>query len=199
MIIFDTETTGLVEPYASPLAKQPHIIEFAAIKLQDEPPYGELECEDDHGIIPSRIEFLVKPPIPLPEIITKITGLTDEDLKNESPFTEYYLALVRFFLGERHLIAHNVQFDVDLLRFQLQRMGCLLRFPWPPNHHCTVNLNMDIKGHRIKQDQLFDYVTGGAEGARAEAGAHRAMADVEDLTTIVRWMLDNGRMPIGQD
>lgn len=197
MIIFDTETTGLVEPYASPLAKQPYIIEFAAIKLEDTPPYNRLAISHEDEEVPSTIEFLVKPPIPLPEIITKITGLTDEDLKDEQEFPHHYSKLVDFFLGERHLIAHNVQFDVDLLRFQLMRMDHLLKFPWPSNHHCTVNLNMDILGHRIKQDQLFDHVTGGAEGVRAKTGVHRAMADVEDLTTIVHWMLENGRLPIG--
>ena len=69
MIVFDTETTGLPAADAAPLAKQPHIIEFAAIKL-DEDTLEEV----------SRLEFLSKPPIDLPPIITKITGITDADL-----------------------------------------------------------------------------------------------------------------------
>jgi len=187
VIVFDTETTGLVEPYASPLEKQPYIIEFAAIKLKNNKPYKEID----------RIEFLVQPPLPLPEIITKITGLTDLDLETAFPFPHHYTSLVNFFLGETHLIAHNVKFDTDLLRFALIRIDKLIQFPWPSNHHCTVNLNMDILGHRIKQDQLFDHVTGGKGGSRAAAGVHRAMADVEDLVTIVHWMLSEGRFPIG--
>ena len=35
MIIFDTETTDLVKPGLVPLEDQPHIIEFAGIKLDD--------------------------------------------------------------------------------------------------------------------------------------------------------------------
>ena len=42
MILFDTETTGLVQAYATPLADQPHIIEFAALKLSDKKPYKEV-------------------------------------------------------------------------------------------------------------------------------------------------------------
>ena len=181
MIIFDTETTGLVQPYAKPLEMQPFIIEFAAIKLSDEAPYEEID----------RIEFKCNPGFPLSDIIVKITGLTDEILKDEPAFPHYYPALVDFFLGEKYLIAHNVTFDVDLLRFALKRMDKLFAFPWPPNQLCTIVHSMSIKGYRLKQELLLEHVTG-----EFKKGTHRAMADVEDLETIVRWMLEKEMLPI---
>jgi DNA polymerase III epsilon subunit-like protein len=78
MILFDLETTGLPKAEGSDLDIQPHIIEFGAIKLDDE--LKEI----------SRIEFLCNPGQPLEPIITKITGLTDADLKDERPFVAYY-------------------------------------------------------------------------------------------------------------
>lgn len=174
MILFDTETTGLVKPYASPLKDQPRIIEFAAVKLSNKKPYKEIDS----------IEFLLNPDGPLPEIITKITGLTDEDLKGVDSFPAHYAELVEFFIGERYLIAHNIKFDVDLLRFDLARMDKAFEFPWPPNHICTVVNSMSVKGHRLKQEQLLQHIT-----KEHKPGVHRAMADVRDLETIVRWMI----------
>ena len=68
MIAFDTETTGLPikGELSSPLKMQPHIIEFAAIKLDDE----TLEETD-------RLHFFCKPPISIPAVITKITSIDD--------------------------------------------------------------------------------------------------------------------------
>lgn len=182
MILFDTETTGLVKSYAVPLRDQPHMVEFAAIKLTDKKPYKEVE----------RIEFLVKISFALPDIIKNITGLDDTDLADAEPFAAHYPKLIDFFFGERYLIGHNVKFDVDILRFALARLDKAFQFPWPPVHICTVVQSMDIKGHRLKQELLLEHVTG-----KPKKGAHRAMADVEDLETIVRWMIKEGRIKIG--
>ncbi len=182
MIIFDTETTGLVKPYAVPLSEQPQIIEFAALRLADKKPYKVIET----------IEFLVYPGVDLPEIITKITGLIAADLIDKGRFAARYEDLAEFFLGERYLIGHNVKFDVDLLRFELMRMGKESQFPWPPTHICTVNSSMRLRGHRLKQEELLEFVT-----KKKKTGAHRAMADVKDLETIVRWMIKQEMIEIG--
>jgi len=169
VIVFDPETTGLVEPEAIPLKKQPQIIEFAAIKLDNET-LEEVE----------RFQFLCNPGKELPPQIVKITGINDRMLKGKPSFAHYYNDLVKFFLGEDQLVAHNCSFDVDLMRFELMRMGKLLQFPWPPTHLCTVEKTMPIKGNRLSLTKLHEYLFD-----KPFPSAHRAMVDVEALTRCV--------------
>lgn len=178
MIIFDTETTGLVEPEAVPLAKQPRIIEFAAIKLGVEP--GGFSTLD-------RMEFLCNPGIPLPPKIMEITGITDEMVANEKSFATYYPGLCDFFLGEKYLVAHNVNFDINLLRFELMRIGKLTAFPWPPVQICTIENSMHVENYRLNLAKAYAHYVGGTF-----KDAHRAMNDVEALTEIVLSMIDKG-------
>ena len=105
MIVFDLETTGLPKAEGSALDIQPRIIEFGAIKLDD-----DLKEVD-------RIEFFCNPGHPLDPIITKITGITDDELKDEKPFVAHFQQVCEFFLGEATLVAHNLPFDRKILKF----------------------------------------------------------------------------------
>lgn len=173
MIIFDTETTGLAGPEALPLDKQPHIIEFAAVRLNDE----TLVQEDE-------IEFMAHPGMSLTEEIVKITGITDEDLKDKPPFSKYVADLQKFFLGEKTIVAHNCEFDCKMLEINLRRFGKQFHFPWPTQRICTVELTTHIKGYRLKLSDLYEMAT---EGGKFK-DAHRAINDVKALATCVRWM-----------
>jgi DNA polymerase III subunit epsilon len=181
MIVFDTETTGLPGAETLPLAKQPKIIEIAAIKLDDE----TLEETD-------RFTTLINPQQRLEEIIVKITGLTDKDLHKADPFGFHYEALAEFFLGERHLIAHNLAFDSTLLRFDLDRIGKLLKFPWPPNWICTVDATRHVKGFRLNMAKLYAHCFDGA----TFKDAHRAEADTEALANCVRRLIEEGTIKL---
>lgn len=178
MIVFDTETTGLPAAEGSPLHLQPKIIEFAGIKLHDE----TLEEQD-------RLEFLCNPGMPLPEIITKITRLTDKDLESEPPFEANLPRVIDFFLGERVMVAHNVDFDRKLLTYELQRIGMMDRFPWPFHHKCTVEASFSINGHRLNLKKLHTLATG-----QDFEDAHRAMPDVEALVRCVKYLRSINRL-----
>ena len=107
MIVFDLETTGLPKAEGSDLNIQPKIIEFGAIKVDDD--FKEV----------GRLEFMCNPGHDLDPKITKITGITDEMLKTEKPFIAHFKDLCDFFLGESHLSAHNLTFDRQILKFEL--------------------------------------------------------------------------------
>lgn len=170
VIIFDTETTGLPKASAAPLNLQPQIIEFAAVKV------------DKNLKVKKRIEFLIKPVAPLEPIITKITGLTDKDLADKLEFIDHYPALCDFFLGEKEMLAHNVEFDRRLLEFDLLRIGKQCNFPWPIRHICTVEATFHLENKRLKLVELYEKATGAPL-----AQTHRAMDDVEALLECVRW------------
>jgi len=165
IIVFDTETTGLLKPLLSPLKEQPQIIEFAGIKLN-----SDLEEID-------RIEFFVDPGIDVPKHITKINNITTDQVKGVGDFATHLKKLQRFFLGAKEMVAHNLKFDSGMLRVELARLDKLIQFPWPPVHTCTVETTLHIKNHRMKLSGLHQHCTGEDFG-----GAHRAMVDTEALT-----------------
>lgn len=172
MIIFDTETTGLVGPEALPLEKQPHIVEFSAVKLND-----KLEQIDD-------IDFICNPGIELSPEITKITGLKTDDVKGKPPFGAHMTKLTDFFLGQHTIVAHNCEFDMKMLLLELRRLGKEYHFPWPSQRICTVERTEHIKGFRLNLASLYELSTKGGKFS----GAHRAMNDVKALAQCVRWM-----------
>jgi ATP-dependent DNA helicase DinG len=177
MIVFDLETTGLPKAQGADLDLQPRITEFGAIKLDED--LNEIEV----------LEFLVNPGISLDPIITKITGLTDDDLKNKKPFVAHLDEVIEFFLGERQLIAHNLPFDKTVLTFELERLDRVTSFPWPPKQICTVEIGETIWNKKRKLGDIYLEVTG-----QEHKDAHRSIADVHALIEIVKWYSKEGHL-----
>lgn len=94
-VSLDLETTGF-----NP--KKDKIIEFGAIKFDLS---GNKET----------LKFFVNPGIPLPQIITHITGITDKDLKSAPKFEEK-MDEIKNFIGDLPIIGHNIKFDTGFLR-----------------------------------------------------------------------------------
>lgn len=162
MIIFDTETTNLVKAVDVPDHNQPKIIELFALKVNDD----TLEEEDV-------LSLLIDPMEPITEEITGITGITDEMVKGKGSFSVHYPSIANFWLGQRTHTGHNLTFDTDMLYFELRRLGKELRFPWPINGICTVEISEHLEGRRLKLIDLHRKLLG--EGFES---SHRAEADV---------------------
>lgn len=175
MIIFDTETTGLIANESLPLDKQPKIIEFGAIRV------------DDVFNRVGDLSFFINPEEELKPIITKITGIKDKDLVDAKTFPYHYKMISDFFLGEDTFVAHNMPFDRSLLLFELQRMGKEYHFPWPSNHVCTVELSRQINGKYMKLTDLYKYLFG-----RDPQQTHRALDDCEILLEVYTELNERG-------
>ena len=180
MIIFDTETSDLTAPEAAPIHQQPYIIELAALKV-DPKTFKVLD----------RLEFLCSIPVPLKPEITEITGITPAMLKGKPPIAAHLPAMQEFFLGERHLVAHNLAFDRDMVRHELIRHGLTMQFPWPPIHICTVEASMSLEGYRLNLGKLHKMLLG-----KEHTEAHRAMKDVEALASVVKALAKKGLVNI---
>lgn len=176
MIFIDLETTGLLHPEAADISQQPFITEFYAIRI------------NENWDVVDEIETFMKPDIPIPEIVTKITGITDEMVRGAPTFIEMYDRLCDFFLGETVAIAHNATFDMGVLRFELERYGLQFNFPWPKKYNCTVELSYPIQNKRLKLTQLHEIATGRPH----DDGAHRAKNDVMALIRCYRWLMEKG-------
>ncbi len=170
MILFDTETTSLTAPEAAPIEQQPWIMEFAAIKV-DARSLKET----------ARLQFMCKPPIPIPLDSIKITGITNEMVAGKPPFAAFFPQLQDFFLGERYIIAHNLSFDITALRHEIGRLGKVTAFPWPPKQWCTVEKTLNMKGYRLSLGALHELLFG-----KPHEDAHRAMIDVEAMWRCVK-------------
>lgn len=177
MIIFDTEANGLMGPTLLPVEQQPRLLEFGAIKVNAE--FEEID----------RLEFFVNPGMPIDPVATKITGITDAMVAGSKKFAAHYLPLVRFFLGEEVLVAHNAMYDTGILSSELTRIGKLTQFPWPFRQICTVEQNQDLDQKYLKLSDLYEKATG-----KKANQTHRAIDDVLLLLDVVRWMNREGRM-----
>jgi len=175
-VILDTETTGLLKPSAADLSTQPYITEFYGMRINRD---GELVDE---------FETFIKPPIPIPEETIKITGITDEMVKDAPSFIEVVDLIISLFLGAEGMVAHNLPFDQRIILHELERHDLQYKFPWPPVHHCTVELSRPIENKAIKLDRLFEIAKG-----RARTGwTHRAKQDVRDLADCYVWLVRQG-------
>lgn len=180
MIVFDTETTGLLNNPALPLDQQPEIIEFAAVKLDD-------DSLEETGAINF---FLMPKRLVREEKIIKSTGITDEMLKGAPSFARMVPTISAFFLGEVTAVAHNVAYDIGMLTYELTRLDRVNKFPWPSRHVCTVEANMDVLVQGARNlTALYKHVTGEEPPVK-----HRALDDVRTLCTIVRWMRTEGKL-----
>lgn len=163
--LVDFETTGLTKPSVSGLDKQPHIIEVGIAVYEE-------------GVLVHEYSRLVKPPFPISEEITKITGITNEMLEGQPPFSEIIGDIADAFDGCDAFVAHNAPFDRACLEYEIQRLGCF--FAWPPLTICSAQEFTHEFGFRPKLVQLYALKMG-----KPLEQTHRALDDVKAMAEVL--------------
>ena len=174
IIVFDTETTGLLKPSAAGLEGQPYITEIYAVKI------------DENFEVIDELESYVNIPVDVPEFITKITGITNEKLRDAPSFEELAPDLCDLFTGSTEMVAHNLAFDKAMVGNQLIRAGWG-DFPFPEIETCTVQHSMSLEQRRINLTRLHELLLG-----HGFKDAHRAKSDVHALVRCYHKMRENG-------
>ena len=167
VIVFDTETTGLLLHPSAALALQPEIIELGAVLLNREGKTVEVFGQ------------LIKPRSPVSAEITKITGITNDMLARAPSFAEALPVIRRFFAQGFAIFAHNLPFDRTMMRNELARIDCL-DFPWPHKEYCTVGMHRHLWGRNPKLVELYEFAM-----ERPLPQTHRAEEDAAALAEVV--------------
>ncbi len=108
-VIFDIETTGL-----NP--QQDRITEIGAVKVRN-------------GQIVDRFSAFVNPGVSIPSFIVKLTGITDEMVKDAPPIEQVLNEFMEFIQGSV-LVAHNANFDVGFIKQNAKLMGEKVKNPY---------------------------------------------------------------------
>lgn len=166
-LVIDCETTGLTMPSLADLKQQPRIIELAAVRIER----GKIACQ---------FEQLINPGCDISPEITKITGISNEDVKNAPFFSAVLPTVIDFFKGSSTLIAHNAPFDVACLEYELRRAGHSTHGFFPETIICTVQEYVHEFGRRPKLTELYERKMG-----KPLEQTHRALDDVLALAEIV--------------
>jgi len=154
-VVVDIETTGLD-------ASSCGITEIGAVRLKGR------EAVD-------RFSTFVNPGMPIPADITRITGISDDMVKDAPGEAE---ALTRFleFAGADALVAHNAGFDVPFMRRRGAASGLIFQNPVFDTLALSRALYPDMRRHRL--DTLTKKL-----GVKLE-GHHRAVNDAEATAKI---------------
>ncbi|WFA03455.1 ATP-dependent DNA helicase DinG [Bacillus sp. HSf4] len=102
-VVIDVETTG-----NSP-KKGDKIIQIAAVVIEN-------------GQITERFSKYVNPDQPIPAFIEQLTGITNEMVEREEPFSAIAEEIYELLSGSC-FIAHNIHFDLGFVKHELMRAG----------------------------------------------------------------------------
>ncbi len=167
VVVFDIETTGLS-------ARTCRITEIGAVRIR-------------HGKVEDSFNTFVNPEVPIPEDIVKLTGITDEMVKDAPSEREALEAFFRF-VGKHEdgrevlLIAHNADFDTGFIRAAAARCGLPFENPYLDTLALARYLLTDLKNHKL--DTVAEHYKLG------DFNHHRASEDAAMLAAIYLCMLE---------
>lgn len=148
----DLETTGL-DP------KKDKIIEAGAVRVRN-------------GKVTDRFQSLINPGVVLPDKITQLTGITQEELTT-APYAEQVVPELLAFLGDDVILGHSVMFDYSFLKKEAVNQGL-----WKTEQNA---MGLDtLKLARVLLTELPSRrLTDLCAYYQIEHHAHRALGDAE--------------------
>ena len=135
--VTDIETTGQ-------RSDNSEIIEIATVKVEN----GKVTCEHSSYI---------KPVFPIPDFITHMTGINNDDVKNAPPNKEVLTEWLKFIEGADYFCAHNVMFDFDFIYKSLVTGNLTLNNLTDLKFFCTVKTTR-ILYPELKSRKLGDLI-----------------------------------------
>lgn len=165
LVIFDLETTGL------DIVKE-RIIQISYIKVF---PDGKEE----------RADFLVNPERPIPSLITQLTGISDDDVKDKPTFKQIAKQLCGIFTGCDFAGFNSNHYDIPLLAEEFLRSGIDFDFG-----RCRL-IDVQTIFHKMERRNLaaaYKFYCG--RKMEDDFQAHRADQDTEATYRVLKAELD---------
>ncbi len=165
LVIFDLETTGL------DIVKE-RIIQISYIKVF---PDGKEEGAD----------FLVNPERPIPSLITQLTGISDDDVKDKPTFKQIAKQLCGIFTGCDFAGFNSNHYDIPLLAEEFLRSGIDFDFG-----RCRL-IDVQTIFHKMERRNLaaaYKFYCG--RKMEDDFQAHRADQDTEATYRVLKAELD---------
>jgi len=125
IVFVDVETTGLS-------ARDGHILEIGAVRVEK-------------GEVVAKMKQLLDPGVDVPYHITRITGITSDDLRGAPQFAQVVDEFERF-MDDAIFAAHNVDFDYSFFTEEYRRLGQKLRY----DRFCTAKLSRMLEPNHRK-------------------------------------------------
>jgi predicted DnaQ family exonuclease/DinG family helicase len=161
VLAFDVETTGLD-------ASQDEILEVGVVRMEN-------------GEVHDRFEQLCRPSVPIPHLITQLTGIQQADCDDKPALSAIIPSLTEF-LKEGLIVAHNASFDFGFLSAAFRNA---IPSPSPINPNRIVDtLELSrlllpwLPNHRLETVAKYLEVS--------VAPVHRALADAEATALVFK-------------
>jgi DNA polymerase-3 subunit epsilon len=148
--IIDTETTGMRPGFS-------RVIDIGIIRVEN-------------GKVVRRYETLLNPGIPIPSMITRFNGLSDEAVAGAPTFDEVALE-VKELLDGAVFVAHNASFDYGFMKAEFARLG----MSFEAETLCSVQLSRTL--YPRERSHSLDSII--ARHSIECSARHRAMPDAE--------------------
>ncbi len=166
LVFFDLEATGT----------DPQEARIIQIGMQRFVPAGDGAALDD------TMDTLVDPECPVPEAVTKLTGLSSSALQDAPPFAAHLDRLIPL-LSDADLAGYNaLAYDLPLLQAEFERCGQSL--PGPDDRVVLDPYRLEQVLRPRTLSALYERYTGGALD-----GAHDALRDVEATGRVLQQQL----------
>ena len=150
-ICLDVEATGLCK-------ETDRVIEVAAALFRQ-------------GTVLEEYDSLINPTCPIPAASQAIHNITDSMVQGQ-PLIAEILPRLHAFVGNRIIIGHGIQFDIDMLNKEAERSGLPLRF----GEHGSIDT---LRLARLYGESPSNSLTVLRQHFNIESeGAHRALSDV---------------------
>ena len=169
--VWDTETTWFSTKWWD-LARQPYIIQFAAIEWDYE---GWIYTEI------ARHDIMIRPPISIPFGASQVNGIYDKDVVDKLPMSAHIETIVQILNKNEIVSGHNIDYDAEILSYELERLGRKWDYS-PQKTICTMRSSTDyckLQGRGFsykppKLSELHHHLFG-----EFFEWAHDALVDVE--------------------
>ena len=145
--VIDIETTGLE-------VGKDKVTEIGAVKVEN-------------GKIVSSFHTLVNPQVTIPEKIIKLTGITD-DLVKDAPLIEDVFHDFIKYLGDTVFVAHNIDFDYRFLKAVGKDLGYYIKNKTLDTYEMSTKILPTLKNHKL--NTVCDHYN-------IEFRHHRALSD----------------------